>query len=69
MRLREGGGYELIAGERRWRAASRSARALHEVPVVVRDTAAAAAFELAMVENLQRQDLNLRSRKPKASIA
>ena len=56
VRLREGGGYEIIAGERRWRAAQRAG--LHEVPVVVRDTAAAAAFELAMVENLQRQDLN-----------
>jgi ParB family chromosome partitioning protein len=56
VRLRDGGGYELIAGERRWRAAQRAG--LHEVQVVVRDTAAAAAFELAMVENLQRQDLN-----------
>ena len=56
VRLREGGGYELIAGERRWRAAQRAG--LHGVPVVVRDSAAAEAFELAMVENLQRQDLN-----------
>jgi len=56
VRLRDGGGYELIAGERRWRAAQRAG--LHEVPVVVRDSAAAEAFELAMVENLQRQDLN-----------
>ena len=56
VRLREGGGYELIAGERRWRAAQRAG--LHDVPVIVRDTAAAAAFELAMVENLQREDLN-----------
>jgi len=56
VRLRDGGGYELIAGERRWRAAQRAG--LHQVPVVVRDSAAAEAFELAMVENLQRQDLN-----------
>lgn len=56
VRLREGGGYEIIAGERRWRAAQRAG--LHDVPVIVRDTAAAQAFELAMVENLQREDLN-----------
>ena len=56
VRLRDGGGYELIAGERRWRAAQRAG--LHAVPVVVRDSAPAEAFELAMVENLQRQDLN-----------
>jgi len=56
VRLRAGGGYQLIAGERRWRAAQRAG--LHEVPVVVRDVAAAKAFELAMVENLQREDLN-----------
>jgi ParB family chromosome partitioning protein len=56
VRLRPGGGYQLIAGERRWRAAQRAG--LHEVPVVVRDVAAAKAFELAMVENLQREDLN-----------
>ena len=56
VRQRPGGGYELIAGERRWRAAQRAG--LHEVPVVIRDVAAATAFELAMVENLQREDLN-----------
>ena len=56
VRLRPGGGYQLIAGERRWRAAQRAG--LHEVPVVVRDVAEANAFELAMVENLQREDLN-----------
>jgi len=55
-RLREGGGYELIAGERRWRAAQRAG--LHEVPVVVRDVAEKRAFEMALVENLQREDLN-----------
>jgi ParB family chromosome partitioning protein len=56
VRLREGGGYELIAGERRWRAAQRAG--LHEVPVVVRDVAEKRAFEMALVENLQREDLN-----------
>ena len=50
------GGYELIAGERRWRAAQRAG--LHEVPAVVRDVAPTRAFEMAMVENLQREDLN-----------
>jgi ParB family chromosome partitioning protein len=56
VRQREGGGFELIAGERRWRAAQRAG--LHEVPVVVRDVAEARAFEMALVENLQRTDLN-----------
>jgi ParB family chromosome partitioning protein len=52
----QGDGYELIAGERRWRAAQRAG--LHEVPAVVRDVAPTRAFEMAMVENLQREDLN-----------
>jgi ParB family transcriptional regulator, chromosome partitioning protein len=52
----EGAGYELIAGERRWRAAQRAG--LHEVPAVVRDVAPTQAFEMALVENLQREDLN-----------
>jgi ParB family transcriptional regulator, chromosome partitioning protein len=56
VRTRAEGGYQLIAGERRWRAAQRAG--LHAVPVVVREVAAGAAFELAMVENLQREDLN-----------
>ena len=57
VRARDGGGgYELIAGERRWRAAQRAG--LHEVPAVVRDVAPTHAFEMAMVENLQREDLN-----------
>jgi ParB family chromosome partitioning protein len=56
VRLRDGGGYELIAGERRWRAAQRAG--LHEVPAVVRDVAEKSAFEMALVENLQREDLN-----------
>jgi ParB family chromosome partitioning protein len=56
VRVRTGGGYELVAGERRWRAAQRAG--LHEVPVVVREIAEARAFEMALVENLQREDLN-----------
>jgi ParB family chromosome partitioning protein len=56
VRTRVDGGYELIAGERRWRAAQRAG--LHEVPAVVRDVAPTQAFEMALVENLQREDLN-----------
>jgi ParB family chromosome partitioning protein len=56
VRVREGGGFELIAGERRWRAAQRAG--LHQVPAVVREVAESQAFELALVENLQREDLN-----------
>ena len=52
----EGGGFTLIAGERRWRAAQKAG--LKEVPVVVKEASAAEAFELALVENLQRRDLN-----------
>ena len=48
--------YELIAGERRWRAAQRAG--IREVLVVVKDVSEAAAFELAMIENVQREDLN-----------
>ena len=51
----EGGGYYLIAGERRWRAAQRAG--LHDVPVVVQDVAPQVAFERALVENVQRSDL------------
>jgi ParB family transcriptional regulator, chromosome partitioning protein len=56
VRTRAAGGYELIAGERRWRAAQRAG--LHDVPVVVREVAPTQAFEMALVENLQREDLN-----------
>jgi ParB family chromosome partitioning protein len=48
--------YELIAGERRWRAAQRAG--LKEVLVVVKDVSPKEAFELALVENVQRADLN-----------
>lgn len=47
--------YEIIAGERRWRAAQQAQ--LHEVPVVVRDMGDRDALELALVENIQREDL------------
>ncbi len=47
--------YEIICGERRWRAAQLAQ--LHEVPVVVRDFTDAEALEIALVENLQREDL------------
>ncbi len=56
VRERREGGYWLIAGERRWRAAQRAG--LHDVPVVVQDVAPQEAFERALVENLQRSDLN-----------
>lgn len=50
------GGYEILAGERRWRAAQLAG--LHEVPVVVREMDDKAAALLAMTENVQREDLN-----------
>jgi ParB family chromosome partitioning protein len=55
VRPRPEGGYFLIAGERRWRAAQRAG--LHEVPVVVQDVEQGTALERALVENLQRADL------------
>ena len=48
--------YELIAGERRWRAAMKAG--LTEVPAVIRDASDHEALQLALVENLQREDLN-----------
>ena len=56
VRPRTGGGYLLIAGERRWRASQRAG--LHAVPVVIQDVDTREAFERALVENLQRADLN-----------
>lgn len=50
------GGYQLVAGERRWRAARMAG--LTEVPVVVKELTDSETAELAMVENLQREDLN-----------
>jgi ParB family transcriptional regulator, chromosome partitioning protein len=49
-------GYELIAGERRWRAAQRAG--LTEVPVLLRETEPISQLELALIENIQRQNLN-----------
>ena len=50
------GFFEIIAGERRWRASQKAG--LHEVPVVIREASEAVVMELALVENIQRQDLN-----------
>jgi len=50
------GEYEIVAGERRWRA-SQMAK-LHEVPVVIRDLDDVKSLEIALVENIQREDLN-----------
>jgi len=48
--------YEIVAGERRWRAAQMAK--LHDVPVVIREMADAEALEIAIIENVQRADLN-----------
>lgn len=48
--------YEIIAGERRWRAAQMAG--LHEVPAIVRDVADEAAIAMALIENIQRENLN-----------
>lgn len=48
--------YELIAGERRWRASQRAG--LREVPVVIQDVSDDTALEMALIENIQREDLN-----------
>ena len=56
VRPRDAGGYEIIAGERRWRAAQRAG--LVAVPAVVRDVDDRQAVALALIENIQREDLN-----------
>ena len=56
VRARGADSYEIIAGERRWRAAQRAG--LHEVPIVVLDVSDGEALELAIIENVQRTDLN-----------
>ncbi|AKS47717.1 chromosome partitioning protein, ParB family [Octadecabacter temperatus] len=50
------GEYEIVAGERRWRAAQRAK--LHEVPVIIRDFTDVEVLEVAIIENIQRSDLN-----------
>ena len=50
------GRYQLVAGERRWRAAQRAQ--LHEIPALIRDLGEREVMALALIENLQRQDLN-----------
>lgn len=56
VRPLETGGYQLVAGERRWRAARMIG--LTEVPVVIKEMTETEVMELALIENLQRQDLN-----------
>jgi ParB family chromosome partitioning protein len=53
---REGTKYRILAGERRWRAAQRAG--LREVPALVREASDREAFEIALIENIQRADLN-----------
>ncbi|WP_113911665.1 ParB/RepB/Spo0J family partition protein [Roseovarius dicentrarchi] len=53
---RKGEGYEIVAGERRWRAAQQSN--LHQIPVVIRDFDDTEVLEIAIIENIQRADLN-----------
>lgn len=50
------GGYQIVAGERRWRAAQRAK--LHSIPVLIRDLTDTEVLELAIIENIQRADLN-----------
>ena len=52
----DGEGYEIIAGERRWRAAQRAR--LHTIPAIIRDIDEATTAEIALIENIQREDLN-----------
>jgi len=51
-----GGTYQLVAGERRWRAAQRAQ--VHEIPAIIRDLGDREVMALALIENIQRQDLN-----------
>jgi ParB family chromosome partitioning protein len=52
----DGDGFQIVAGERRWRAAQRAR--LHRIPAIVREIDEAATAELALIENIQREDLN-----------
>ena len=51
-----GGGFQIIAGERRWRAAQRAQ--MHRIPAIVRDFNEQETLEIALIENIQREDLN-----------
>ncbi len=51
-----GGRYQLVAGERRWRAAQKAQ--VHEIPAIIRDLADREVMALALIENIQREDLN-----------
>ena len=53
---RQGTGYQIVAGERRWRASQRAR--LHEIPAIVREFTDTETLEIAIVENIQRADLN-----------
>ncbi len=56
VRQRGNGEFEIVAGERRWRAAQRAG--VHEVPVLIRELSDGEALEIALIENIQRADLN-----------
>ena len=56
VRQRGSGEFEIVAGERRWRAAQRAG--VHEVPVLIRELSDGEALEIALIENIQRADLN-----------
>ena len=56
VRPRAGGSFEIVAGERRWRASQRAG--LHELPVLIRELDDKETLEIALIENVQRADLN-----------
>ena len=56
VRKRKEGGYEILAGERRWRAAQ--AAGLHEVPAIIKSIGDREALQMALIENIQREDLD-----------
>lgn len=56
VRKRTGGGYEIVAGERRWRASQ--VAGLHEVPAIIKTISDQEALQLAIIENVQREDLD-----------
>ncbi len=56
VRQRDDGEYEIVAGERRWRASQQAG--LHELPVLIRELSDGETLEIALIENIQRADLN-----------